>query len=149
RTRCPDSVNSRNSSHALYAAIPPATPRITAGAPATGELPLDGVGDQGAGGGLAHGDGQRRFLAGGPHPRPDMRQQALTELAVVGVDLAGPLGREDHQRVLGRTLLEQLIDRRVGDALRIGDGHGGTLSVRARQQVSNRAILATPRWPAR
>ena len=48
--------------------------------------------------------------------RADVLEQALAELAVVGVDLARALGREDHQRVLGVGLLEQLVDRRVGDA---------------------------------
>ena len=33
----------------------------------------------------------------GLHQRADVLEQALAELAVVGVDLAGPLGREDHQ----------------------------------------------------
>ena len=39
-------------------------------------------------------------------------------------DLAGPLGREDHQCVLGLRTVEKLVDRRVGDALGVGDGCG-------------------------
>lgn len=35
RTSWPDSVSRRSSSHALYAAIPPATPRTTFGLPST------------------------------------------------------------------------------------------------------------------
>src|SRR5262245_1485455 len=46
---------------------------------------------------------------------------ALAQLAVVGVDLAGTLGRERHQRVLGVDLREQIVD--------LGFDHVGVLPV--------------------
>src|SRR6185436_13640108 len=49
-------------------------------------------------------------------------QQALAELRVVVVDLAGALGGVDHEGVLRAHLAEQIVDGRVGDAL--GDGTG-------------------------
>ena len=61
---------------------------------------LGRLGGQQAAVDLAQGDRQRLLLRGGLHQRADVLQQALAELAVVGVDLAGALGREDHQRVL-------------------------------------------------
>src|SRR5688500_10597240 len=73
---------------------------------------------------LAHRDGERLLLRSRLDERADVLEQALAELAVVGVDLTGALGREDHQRVLGGALLEQLVDRRVGDAFGVGDGSG-------------------------
>src|SRR3712207_3452008 len=60
-------------------------------------------------------------------------EQALTELGVVRVDLTRPLGRVDDQAVLGIGRLEQLVDRRVGDARGGGGGagHGVSQSVEA------------------
>ena len=66
---------------------------------------------------LAQGDRQRLLLHVGLDQRADVLEQALAELGVVGVDLAGPLGGVDDQGVLGVGLLEQLVDRRMGDAL--------------------------------
>src|SRR5690606_5896274 len=137
-TRWPASVSSRSSSAALYAAIPPATPRSTRATRDRG-LAVGRRGRQQAGVDLPHGDRQRLLLRGGLHQRPDVLQQALAELAVVGVDLACPLGREDHQRVLGRGLLQQLVDRRVGDALGLGDGSSHDLPL---------ALLIPHRAPA-
>src|SRR5688572_27707113 len=79
---------------------------------------------------LAQGDGERLLLRGGVDQRADVLQQALGELAVVGVDLARALGGEDHQAVLAAGPLEQLVDRRVGDALggRCDSGHGRACS---------------------
>src|SRR5881398_1521740 len=56
--------------------------------------------------------------------RADVLEQALTELRVVSVDLTRALGGVDDERVLALDLVEQLVDRRVGDALRIGGGAG-------------------------
>src|SRR6185437_11181552 len=55
-------------------------------------------------------------------------QQALAELGVVVVDLPGALRGEDHQGVLRRHLVQQVVDRRVGDAL--GGGTGGGIGQR-------------------
>src|SRR5437879_2554132 len=65
---------------------------------------------------LAKRDGQRLLARARLDQRADVLQQALAELGVVVVDLAGALGGIDRQRVLGADLLEQVIDRRVGDA---------------------------------
>src|SRR4051812_21089012 len=80
------------------------------------------LGGQQTGVDLPHRDRQRLLLRRGLDQGADVLQQTLAELAVVGVDLAGALGREDHQRVLRRGLVEQLVDRRVGDAFGIRDG---------------------------
>src|SRR4051812_38399374 len=79
---------------------------------------------------LAERDRQRLLLRRGVHQGADVLQQALGELAVVGVDLAGTLGGEDDQAVLAAGALEQLVDRRVGDALggRCDSGHGRACS---------------------
>ena len=53
----------------------------------------------------------------GFHKGSDILQQPFTELGEVGVDLTGALGGVDHQGVLRVCALEQIIDRRVGDAL--------------------------------
>src|SRR4051794_1540677 len=54
--------------------------------------------------------------------RADVLEQALLELGVVGVDLAGALGRVDDQGVLGVGLGEQVVDRRGGGCRRGGGG---------------------------
>src|SRR3954466_13826182 len=65
---------------------------------------------------LAQGDRERLLLRGGLDERAYVLEQALTELAVVGVDLTRPLRGDDHQRVLRLGAVEQLVDGRVGDA---------------------------------
>src|SRR5215207_11266393 len=79
---------------------------------------------------LAQGDREGLLLRSGVDQRADVLQQALGELAVVGVDLPRALGGEDHQAVLAAGALEQLVDRRVGDALggRCDSGHGRACS---------------------
>src|SRR3954470_17788606 len=79
---------------------------------------------------LAERDRQRLLLRRGVDQGADVLQQALGELAVVGVDLARALGGEDDQAVLAAGALEQLVDRRVGDALggRCDSGHGRACS---------------------
>src|ERR687891_2420731 len=47
------------------------------------------------------------------HERRDELGAALPELAVVGVDLPGPLGGQDHQRVLGVNPLQKVVDAGV------------------------------------
>src|SRR3954454_23987814 len=79
---------------------------------------------------LAERDRQRLLLRSGVHEGTDVLQEPLGELAVVGVDLTRALGGEDDQAVLAAGALEQLVDRRVGDALggRCDSGHGRACS---------------------
>src|SRR5262249_9631201 len=73
---------------------------------------------------LAQRDRQRLLLHAGLDERADVLKQALAELRVVGVDLASPLRGQDHQPVLAVNDLEQLVDRRVDDAVRtLGHSH--------------------------
>src|SRR3954452_14717755 len=88
---------------------------------------LDGLGRQQTRVDLAQGDRERLLVDVGVHQRTDVLKQALTELRVVRVDLAGPLGRVDHEAVLRVRGLEELVDRRVDDALGRGDGRGHAL----------------------
>src|SRR5699024_11617831 len=46
----------------------------------------------------------------------------LAQLGVVGVDLAGTFGSHGDQAVLAVDAVQQLVDRRIGDAF--GDGLG-------------------------
>src|SRR6266576_114432 len=66
---------------------------------------------------LAKRDGQRLLLAAGLHQRPDVLEQALSELRVVGVDLPCALRGHDHQPVLAVHDIKELVDRRVDDAV--------------------------------
>src|SRR5829696_7554497 len=88
------------------------------------ELALRLLVGQQAGVDLAQRDRQRLLLRLGVDQRADVLQQALAQLAVVGVDLARPLGGVDDERVLRAGALEQLVDGRVGDALGDRDGAG-------------------------
>src|SRR6185312_8027125 len=105
----------------LYAAMPPETPRTTFttvqarpdGTRGSGEVRGRLVGllrDQQALVDLAQGHRQRLLLHVGLDERADVLQQALAELRVVGVDLAGALGRVDHQGVLRVRCLQQVVD---------------------------------------
>src|SRR5437763_1408681 len=107
-TVAPDCVNRRRRYAALYAATPPVTPRSTR-RPASGERPevlldadtLGPLEDDLAFGDLLQGDRQRLVLQ--PARLDERRHElsaALAELAVVGVDLAGPFRGEDDERVL-------------------------------------------------
>src|SRR5690606_39465031 len=100
--------------------MPPATPRTTRTA-------ASGRGRGGLGRrldrqeprvDLAQRDRQRLLLVTRLDERADVLEQALVELGVVGVDLTRALCGVDDERVLRVSLLEQLVDRRVGDALR-------------------------------
>ena len=51
---------------------------------------------------------------------PDILKQPLLELGVIGVDLAGPLGGVDDQRILAVRVGQQVIDGRAGDAGGVG-----------------------------
>src|SRR5689334_23878589 len=112
--------------------MPPPTPRTTRADPTasvTGSLLGSGLGGHQTLVDLAEGDGQRLLADLGLHQRADVVEQALLELAVVGVDLTGALRRVDDQGVLAVGRLEQVVDRRVGDAdgVRHGSGHAFSL----------------------
>src|SRR5205085_6525423 len=108
---------------ALYAAMPPVTPRRTR-LPDTGDLfdadTLGPLEDDLALGDLLQRDRQRLVLqAAGLDERRDELAAALAELAVIRVDLARSLRREDDERVLGVHPLgaEQVVDLRFDHAL--------------------------------
>src|SRR3954453_11854980 len=61
-----------------------------------GVLLLGALGGQQARVDLAERDRERLLLRRGLHEGTNVLEETLTELAVVGVDLAGTLGREDH-----------------------------------------------------
>src|SRR3954467_5650849 len=99
--------------------MPPPTPRTTLGLLTLGVLEQATVD-------LAQRDRERLLARARLDERADVLEQALAQLGVVVVDLAGTLGRVDHQRVLRADLLEQVVDRRVGDALELfGQGYMG------------------------
>src|SRR3990170_4118789 len=64
-------------------------------------------------GDLLEGDGERLVLQAGLDQRRDELGPALAELVVVRVDLSRAPGGEDHQRVLGVHLGQQVVDLRV------------------------------------
>src|SRR3954470_9367451 len=97
--------------------MPPPTPRTTLGLLTLGVLEQAAVD-------LAQRDRERLLARARLDERAAVLEQALAQLGVVVVELAGTLGRVDHQRVLRADLLEQVVDRRVGDALRRGGGVG-------------------------
>src|SRR5215213_7057296 len=107
--------------------MPPATPSTTRGgrsaalmtpSPARAAVLLLALGVlEQTGLDLAHGDREGLLARARLDERADVLEQTLTELRVVVVDLPGALGGVDHQRVLRRDLVEQVVDRRVGDAL--------------------------------
>ena len=74
---------------------------------------------------LAHRDRQRLLLQTGLDERADVLEDPVTELVVVVVDLTCTFGGVDHQRVLARRAVQQLVDGRVGDAQRRVVGAGG------------------------
>src|SRR5207245_8246577 len=102
-TEAPSCVSKRVSEQALYAAMPPVTPSSTR-RPASGLLDANSLRPLGvdvAIGDLLQGDRQRLVLqAAGLDERRHELAAALSELAVVGVDLTGALGGEDDQGVL-------------------------------------------------
>ena len=72
----------------------------------------------------------------------DVLEQALAELGVVGVDLAGTLGAVEHQLVLAVGLLEQVVDRRIGDADRQPER---VVDTRASQKIRGSDAVRTVR----
>src|SRR5690606_3700832 len=109
--------------------MPPVTPRRTR------TSVLDAGDGQHALVDLPHGDRERLVLLCGRHQRADELEEALLELRVVGVDLPGALRRVDDERVFGVDPLEQIVDGRVGDAFRGGDGSVQGDLLRARVSV--------------
>src|SRR5215469_13155796 len=74
--------------------------------------------------GLAQRDGQRLLLNARLDERSDVLEQTLTELGVVGVDLARALRRHDHEPVLAVNDIQELVDRGIDDAVsRRGPAH--------------------------
>src|SRR3954449_5397110 len=105
RTAWPAPVARRTSSTALYAAIPPETPRrmrATASALAVAVLQL-------ACSNLFEGDLQVVLRAGLDHRGRVLVESALTEVVVVGVDLSRALGGDEDRRVVRVHLLEQFV----------------------------------------
>src|SRR5262245_53378579 len=87
-------------------------------------LRFDWLGAQQACFDLAQSDRQRLLVDMRLDQRTDVLKQTLAELAVISVDLPGPLGRVDHEAVFRVGCFEQIIDGRVGNALRHGHGSG-------------------------
>src|SRR5690606_32644495 len=73
---------------------------------------------------LAQRDREGLLLDLGLEERSDVLEQAFAELGVVSVDLAGALGRVEHELVLRVGLLQKIVDRRVGDAFGNGARRG-------------------------
>src|SRR5699024_9250283 len=75
---------------------------------------------------LAQGDRERLLLVLDVHEGADELEQALGELRVVRVDLAGALGAVQDQGVLRVDGLQETVDRGVRDAFGLCDcsGHG-------------------------
>ena len=81
---------------------------------------------------LAERDGQRLLLILVFHQRADVLQQTLIELGELGIDLAGTLGRENGQSVLGVRMLHQIVDRRIrktGRGWLSAEGHSDYLQI--------------------
>src|SRR3954468_655127 len=74
---------------------------------------------------LAQRDRQGLLLDVGVDQWADVLEQALAQLGVVGVNLAGALGAVEDQLVLAVGLGQQVVDRGVGHALGgdVGSGH--------------------------
>src|SRR5699024_2827428 len=70
----------------------------------------------------AQGDGQGRLLPLGLGERAPALPQPPAQVGVGGVDLAGTFGSHGDQAVLAVDAVQQLVDRRIGDAF--GDGLG-------------------------
>src|SRR6476469_9596643 len=94
---------------------------------------------------LAHRDRQRLLLQARLYQRPDVLEDAVTELVVVVVDLTRALGGVDDQRILAGCAVEQLVDGRVGDAQRRVVGGGG-VGVGALDWCCHEEISWSFRW---
>src|SRR6266542_4363574 len=115
RTACPDLVASRASSTALYAEMPPLAPsRIRAIADRPGRPASDAV--VRANLALSHffqGDRQVVLRGSLDHRRRKLLEDTFAERVVVVVDLARPLRRHDHRRVVRVSVFEQGVDARI------------------------------------
>src|SRR6478735_9861117 len=126
--------------------MPPPTPRTTRSGSVTARSLLgSGLGGHETLIDLTERDRQRLLADLGLHEGADVVEQALLELAVVRVDLAGPLGRVDDQGVLAVGGLEQVVDRRVGDADRVGHGSGHAVFSSVRDMRSARLPVGSVR----
>src|SRR3954451_1346052 len=137
RTACPSTVARRTSSTALYAAIPPETPRRirpTAAASAVAVLQLRGSD-------LLEGDLEVVLRAGLDHRRRVLVESPLAEVVVVGVDLSRALGGDEHARVVRVDLLEQFVQSWL-------DQGGHMLAARSTSSCKARSRSSfTTRWP--
>ena len=118
-TSCPASTSARTTPTALYAAMPPVMPTTMlsgrrgplacySAERAEPELVLVD---------LVERDRQRLVVDRRVDERADVVEEAaLVQVGVVVVDLAGALGREDHELVLRVDLREQVVDGRIDDA---------------------------------
>src|ERR1700753_2418342 len=70
-------------------------------------------------GGLLEGHRQVVLRARLDQRRRELVERPLTELVVIVVDLPRPLGRDDHKRVPGINLIQELVDAWVN--------HGGAI----------------------
>src|ERR671939_285374 len=61
-------------------------------------------------GDLLEGDGQVVLGGGVDHRRGELLERALAEVVVVGVDLTGALGGDDHARVGRVDMLQEAVD---------------------------------------
>src|SRR5918911_2054854 len=85
--------------------MPPVTPRSRRTRDLAAVAVLDlALGD------LLEGDGQVVLGGGVDHRRGELLERALAEVVVVGVDLTGALGRDDHARVGRVDVLEEAVD---------------------------------------
>src|SRR5579884_1751652 len=110
RTACPALTASRTASRALYAAIPPLTPKSNRAISPTRLCPLPVVVLQLALSHFLEGDREVVLGPGVHHRRRELIERPLPEVVVVGVDLASALGRHDHAGVVRVHMLEQLVD---------------------------------------
>src|SRR3954469_16502723 len=152
-TSWPARTRRRTRATALYAAIPPVIPTTTRRrSPSLDVIPAasgsESLDDELVLVDLAERHGERLVVDRRVDERPDVVEQAaLVQVGVVVVDLAGTLGREKEERVLGVHLAEQVVDGRVDDARGLVAGHEvppglPRISIRAKSASSLR-----PRGP--
>src|SRR5580658_8207873 len=129
RTACPARTASRAVSSALYAAIPPLTPRSTRATPLLPVVELQlALGD------FLEGDREVVLRTRVDHRWRELVERPLTEIVVIRVDLTGALGGHDHARVVGVHVLDELVDAgrdqeflrpsRFGGQTRVATGGG-------------------------
>src|SRR4051794_13466635 len=76
---------------------------------------------------LLEGDLQVVLRLGLHHRGRVLVERPLTEVVVVRVDLAGPLGRDDHARVVRVDLVEQLVEAGLYHSFAPSGGSGAPM----------------------